>query len=92
MKGGEKETDFYLELGKYTYLLRISVIFLIHLMKRMGSLKIKNIGPTLKSSQNKKDLNYVTAAQFSVSSSQLPAAKKHQKPGSCEVIKVLLIL
>ena len=46
----------------------------------------------LKSSRNKKDLNYVTAARFSVSFSQLPAAKKHQKAGSCEVIKVLLIL
>ena len=46
----------------------------------------------LKSSRNKKDLNYVTAARFSVSFSQLPAAKKHQKAGSCEVIKVPLIL
>ena len=31
----------------------------------------------LKSSRNKKDLNDVTAALFSVSFSQLPAAKKH---------------
>ena len=40
----------------------------------------------VKSSRNKKDLNYVTAARFSVSFSQLPAAKKHPKAGSCEVI------
>ena len=46
----------------------------------------------LKSSQNKKDLNDVTAARFPVSFSQLPAAEKHQKPGSCDIIKVLLIL
>ena len=46
----------------------------------------------LKSSRNKKDLNDVTAAPFSVSFSQLPAAKKHRKRGSCDVIKVLLIL
>ena len=46
----------------------------------------------LKSSRNKKDLNDITAATFLVSFSQLPAAKKHQKAGSCEVIKVLLIL
>ena len=45
----------------------------------------------LKSSRNKKDLNDVTAARFSVSFSQLPAAKKHPKLGSCDVIKVLLI-
>ena len=45
----------------------------------------------LKSSRNKKDLNDVTAAPFSVSFSQLAAAKKHQKRGSCDVIKVLLI-
>ena len=46
----------------------------------------------LKSSQNKKDLNDVTAAPFSMSFSQLPAAKKHPKLGSCDVIKILLIL
>ena len=45
----------------------------------------------LKSSRNKKDLNDITAAPFSVSFSQLQAAKKHQKRGSCDVIKVLLI-
>ena len=32
----------------------------------------------------------MTAAQFSVSFSQLPAAKKHRKRGSCDVIEVLL--
>ena len=45
----------------------------------------------VKLSQNKKDLNDVTAALFSVSFSQLPAAKKHKKRGSCDVIKVLFI-
>jgi hypothetical protein len=40
----------------------------------------------VKSSRNKKDPNDVTVAQFSVSFSQMPAAKKHQKPGSCDVI------
>ena len=35
----------------------------------------------LKSSRNKKDLNDVTAALFSVSFSQLPAAKKTLKTG-----------
>ena len=44
-----------------------------------------------KSSRNKKDFNDVTAALFSVSFSQLLAAKKHQKWGSCDVIKVFLI-
>ena len=48
-------------------------------------------GVRLKSSRNKKDLNDVTAALFLVSFSQLPAAKKHRKRGSCDVIKVLLI-
>ena len=46
----------------------------------------------IKSPRNKKDLNDVTAASFSVSFTQLPTAKKHQKRGSCDVIKVLLIL
>ena len=45
----------------------------------------------LKLSRNKKYLNDVTAAPFLVSFSQLPAAKKHPKRGSCGVIKVLLI-
>ena len=45
----------------------------------------------LKLSQNKKDLNDVTASPIWVSFSQLPAAKNHQKQGSCDVIKVLLI-
>ena len=36
----------------------------------------------LKSSRNKKDLNDVTAAPFSVSFSQLPAAKKTPKNGA----------
>ena len=46
----------------------------------------------LKLSRNKKDHNDVIAAPFSVPFSQLPAAKKtHQKRGSCDVIKVLLI-
>ena len=36
----------------------------------------------LKLSRNKKDLNDVTAAPFSVSFSQLPAAKKHTKKGA----------
>jgi hypothetical protein len=45
----------------------------------------------LKLSRNKKDLNDVTAAPFSVFLSQLPTAKKHRKRGSCDVIKVLLI-
>ena len=45
----------------------------------------------IKSSHNKKDLNDVTAALFLVSFSQLPVAKKHQKRGSCEAIKVPLI-
>ena len=39
----------------------------------------------IKSSQNKKDLNEVTAVSFS----QLAAVKKHQKGSSCDVIKVL---
>ena len=42
-------------------------------------LNIKRISPTvvqLKSSRSKKDLNDVTAAPFSVSFSQLPAAKR----------------
>ena len=39
---------------------------------------------TLKLSRNKKDPNDVTAAQFSVSFSQLPAAKKRQKLGTCD--------
>ena len=47
----------------------------------------------LKPWQNKNDLNDVTAALFSVSFSQLPAAKqKHRKRGRCDVIKVVLIL
>ena len=33
-------------------------------------------------SQNKKDLNDLTAVRFSVSFSQLPAAKKHTKNGA----------
>ena len=46
----------------------------------------------LKSSQNKRDLNDITAALFSVSFSQLQAAKKqHRKRGSYDVIKVLCI-
>ena len=45
----------------------------------------------LKSSRSKKDLNDVTAAPFLVSFSQLPAAKKHRKLGSCDIIRVLLI-
>ena len=46
----------------------------------------------LKSSRNKKDFNDVSAVPFLVSFSQLPAAKKkHQRGGSCDVIKVLLI-
>jgi hypothetical protein len=46
----------------------------------------------MKSSRNKKDLNDVTAAPFLMSFSKLPAAKKkHQKRGTCNVIKVLLI-
>ena len=36
----------------------------------------------LKSSRNKKGLNDVTAARFSVSFSQLPAAKKNTKNGA----------
>ena len=36
-------------------------------------------------------LDEVTPALFLVSFSQLPAAKKHQQRGSCDVIKVLLI-
>ena len=44
----------------------------------------------LNSSQNKKSLNDVTAAPFSVSFSQLPAAKKHQNRGSCDVIRPFL--
>ena len=36
----------------------------------------------LKSSRNKKDLNDVTAAPFSVSFSQLPAAKKKTENGA----------
>ena len=39
----------------------------------------------VKSSQNKKDLNDVTAALFLMSFSQLPTAKKHRKQGSCDV-------
>ena len=47
----------------------------------------------LKSSQKKKELNDVTNAPFLVYFSQLPAAKKkHRNQGSCDVIKVLLIL
>ena len=46
----------------------------------------------LKLSQNKKDLNDITAALFSVSFSQLPVANKYRKRGSCDVIKVFLIL
>ena len=46
----------------------------------------------LKSSRNKKDLNDVPAAPFSVTFSHLPAAKKSQKWGSCGVIKVFLTL
>ena len=45
----------------------------------------------LKLSRNKKGLHDVTAAPFLVSFSQLPAAKKHRKRSSCDVIKVLLI-
>ena len=48
-------------------------------------------GISLKLSQNKKSLNEVTVAPFLVSFSQLPVAKKHQKRGSCEAIKVPLI-
>jgi hypothetical protein len=32
-----------------------------------------------------------TAAPFSMSFSQLPAAKKHQKQSSCDIIRVLLL-
>ena len=42
---------------------------------------IFNLENTVKSSQNKKDLNDVTAAPFFVSSSQLPAAKTQTKNG-----------
>ena len=45
-----------------------------------------------KSSRNKKDLNNVTAAPFLMSFSQLPAAKRHRKVGSCDGNKVLPIL
>jgi hypothetical protein len=45
----------------------------------------------LKMARNKSDLNDVTAAPFSVSFYQLPAAKKKKKRGSCDAIKVLLI-
>jgi hypothetical protein len=60
--------------------------------KNTNLLKAENLSfALLKSSRNEKDLNDVTAAPLSVSFSQLAAAKKHQKRGSCDVIKVLLI-
>ena len=62
----------------HTYLARYSSHVVISKLGRLENY--------LKSSRNKKDLNYVTAARFSVSFSQLPAAKKHQKAGSCEAI------
>ena len=46
----------------------------------------------LKSSRNKKDLNDVTAAQFLVFFCCWQLRKRHRKPGSCDVIKVLLNL
>ena len=45
----------------------------------------------LKLSRNKKDHNDVTAAPFSVFFLLLVAEKRHQKWGSYDVIKVLLI-
>ena len=56
-------------------------------------LNLNNFFPIgiLKLSRNKKDLNEVSAALFSVSFSQRPAAKKHQKWGISDIIKVLLI-
>ena len=47
---------------------------------------------SLKSSQNKKDLNDVTAVLFSVFSCCWQLKKRHWKRGNCDVIKVLLIL
>ena len=46
----------------------------------------------LKSLQNKKDLNDFTAARFLVFFCCWQLRKRHRKPGSCDVIKVLLIL
>ena len=52
----------------------------------VGSVLLSNPCPNfiqilLKSSRNKKDLNDITAALFSVSFSQLPVAKKAPKTG-----------
>ena len=44
----------------------------------------------IKSSQNKKDLNDVTAAPFLVFFCYWQMRKIHRKRGSCDVIKVLI--
>ena len=45
----------------------------------------------LKSSRNKKDLNNITAAPFSLPFSQCQQQKNTKKRGSCDFIKILLI-
>ena len=44
----------------------------------------------LKSSRNKKDLNDITAAQFLVSFSQLPAAKKNENGAAVTLLRPFL--
>ena len=61
-----------------------------YLGNKMGQPYVCDFLNTLKSSQNKKDLNDVTAAPL-VFFLLLAAEKRHRKWGSCDVIKILLI-
>ena len=58
----------------------------------LGSKNMKQYNLGLKSSRNKKVLNDVTAATFSVFFCCWKQRKRHRKRTSCDVINVLLIL
>ena len=65
-------------------LLQAASFFILPWLPTTGGLiseDIFNFDPILRSSRNKKDINDVTAAPFSVSFSQLLAAKKTPKTG-----------